>query len=357
MPLIKKDIANVDIGITEQQIRYLETINADPPIDPFDLRRNLGCRAIREMEAMIANWWQTNLFLAYLGQMLEKIGTPVTHDIITAPETKAAVLLEMGYTCREVNDKLELPAGTVLKWGQNLKKSKSPFLKIVELKVTDMAKNIETTEKEKPVLTAADIKNKVDTQLKNQVAFSIGTGRAIGDVINDYIHLLYFKYQFDNNITEGDIVTLLREAFRTCNPNDKKFNVKKYSEAYRAGRLSMVRDMGDGLLETFRTYINTMNDNLSSGLLNIDQKITIKEYAALIKDLATAASLYQSIAEAHQPDTEATFDVIPALDSQLSIPETDETEKTLPAPLDTPKALVADTLKNTETDDYGKQEK
>lgn len=340
MLLKEKNIENVDTDLTKQQILYFQNINADSPKSYSD-------------NATIENWLKTNPFLENLWRMLQKIGTPVPKDILTAPQTKAAVLLEMGYTCREVNEKLELPAGTVLKWVQNTDKSESPFLKIVELQVTDMAKNIETTKKERPILTAAEIKQKVDTQLKRNVAFAIGAGQTIGDVIQDIIFSLTSDCDFDNSITMQNIESLLREAFRTCNPNDKKFNVKKYGDVYRAGCRAMVQDIGNGVMTAFRTYIKTLNQNLSTPLFSIDEKITIKEYAAIGKDLAAAASLFQSIAQAHQPNSENTFNILPALDSQLISAEIEaeaaEIEIALPA-AETPKALVSDSSGSGDTD-------
>ena len=200
-------------------------------------------------------------------------------------------------------------------------------------------------------------------EVSHETIFSyIGTGQTIGEIIQEIIPSLSYDYVFDNELTIQNIESLLREALRTCNPNDKKFNIKKYGDAYEAGCRAMVQEMGNGLVGAFRTYIETLNQKLSMPLFDIKEKITIKEYAAIGKNLATAASLYQSIAQAHQPNSENTFNILPALDNsnskhtEIDAPNTEKTlpapvKATLPTPSDTPKALVSDTSKNTETDD------
>lgn len=83
--------------------------------------------------------------------------------------------------------------------------------------------------------------------------------------------------------------------------------------------------------------------------------MTPKEYASITKDLVTAVSLYQSIAEAHHPESETPFDILPSQDSGLMLADIEDTAKAVAQeslPSDTTKALPSssDNGGNPDTD-------
>ncbi len=208
-----------------------------------------------------------------------------------------------------------------------------------------------TAKTNKEELTVEKLK-KNSTHFREYVAYTIGSGSKIGDILDDILTRLKKRYKFSKDLSDKEAKSILRESMRTCNPHDKKFCIKKYGAAYRAGRLSYVRSMGDNLLEAFDTHISNLNFALEKTSFNFHEGLTIKEYASITKDIAEAVSLYQSIAEAHQPDTEATFDILPALDSQIILAEIEEdiqAQKALPTTSEAPKALT-DTSKTNDTD-------
>ncbi len=209
-----------------------------------------------------------------------------------------------------------------------------------------------TTETNKEELTAEQLK-KIPTHFREYVAYAIGNGIKIGDVLDSIIEYYKKTYKFSEDLNDENAKSILRETIRTCNPNDKKFCIKKYGAAYREGRLSYVRSMGNNLLEAFDTHIKNLNFALDKTTFNFHKGLTPKEYASITKDIAEAVSLYQSIAEAHQPDTEATFDILPALDSQLILAEIEaadtKAQEALPTTSEAPKALT-DTSKTNDTD-------
>ena len=209
-----------------------------------------------------------------------------------------------------------------------------------------------TTETNKEELTAEQLK-KIPTRMREYVAYAIGNGIKIGDVLDSLIEYYKEIYEFSEDLNDENAKSILRETIRTCNPNDKKFCTKKYGALYREGRLSYVRSMGSNLLNAFDRHIDNLNFALEKTGFNFHEGLTIKEYASITKDIATAVSLYQSIAEAHQPETEATFDILPALDSQLIVAEIEaadsQAQGALPNTSEAPKALP-DTSKTNNTD-------
>ncbi len=204
-----------------------------------------------------------------------------------------------------------------------------------------------------------DMVKELGRKMKEPVAYDIGNGDSIGEILDRSIESLKRIYKFPRTLTEDKAKSILREAWRTCNPNDKKFNAKKFGVAYRRGRLVYVRSMGDNLLQAFNTHISNLNFALDKATFNFNEGLTPKEYASITKDLATAVSLYQTIVDAHQPDAETTFDVIPALDSQIIAAELQEAlsdtavdePQALPITNDTPKSLPpSEDSEDTDTD-------
>ena len=208
-----------------------------------------------------------------------------------------------------------------------------------------------TTKTNKEELTVEKLKE-TSARFREYVAHAIGSGNKIGDVLDNIIKYYKKTYKFTKDLSVEKAKSILRESMRTCNPNDKKFCIKKYGAAYREGRLSYVRSMGNNLLNAFDTHIRNLNFALDKATFNFNTGLTPKEYASITKDIAEAVSLYQSIAEAHQPETETTFDILPALDSQLILAEIEATDtqaqEALPATSEAPKALP-DTSKSNDT--------
>lgn len=187
-------------------------------------------------------------------------------------------------------------------------------------------------------ITASDLKN-VEERYKEGTARLIGTGRKIGELIKEIIGFYKERAPFADDLTDEKATSILREALRTCNPNDKKFNVKKYGAFYREGRLSMIQGMGDGLMRAFDKHIRNLNFALEETTFNFREGLSVKEYASITKDLVTAVSLYKEIAEAHQPASESPFDRLPAEDSALLLAEVEaEAAEALPSS-EAPKAL------------------
>ncbi len=209
-----------------------------------------------------------------------------------------------------------------------------------------------TTKTKKEELTV-EILKETSTRFREVVAHTIGMGYTIGEALDRILKYYKERYKFTKDLNDEKVKSILRESLRTCNPNDKKFCVKKYGAAYREGRLSYVRSMGSNLLKAFDKHIKNLNFALDKATFNFNEGLTPKEYASITKDIAEAVSLYQSIAEAHQPETETTFDILPALDSQLILAEIEaadtQTQEALPATSETPKALP-DTSKSNDTE-------
>ncbi len=213
-------------------------------------------------------------------------------------------------------------------------------------------KTTKTTKTKKEELTVETLQ-KMPSGMREYVAYACGIGIKIGDVIDTILDYYKETYKYTKDLNEKEAKSILRESIRTCNPNDKKFCYKKYGATYREGRLSYVRSMGDDLLKAFERHIGNLNFALEKTGFNFHEGLTIKEYASITKDIAEAVSLYQSLAEAHQPDTEATFDILPALDSQLILAQIEaadnQTQKALPTTSEAPKALP-DTSKSNDSE-------
>lgn len=211
----------------------------------------------------------------------------------------------------------------------------------------------EKTNKANKEELTVEILKKTSTRFREFVAHSIGSGNKIGEVLDNILNYYKETYKYTKDLNDEKAKSILRETMRTCNPNDKKFCIKKYGAAYREGRLSYVRSMGSNLLNAFDTHIKNLNFVLEKVTLNLHDGLTPKEYASITKDIADAVSLYQSIAEAHQPETETTFDILPALDSQLILAEIEaadtQAQKALPTAPEAPKALP-DTSKSNDTE-------
>lgn len=179
-----------------------------------------------------------------------------------------------------------------------------------------MSQKTKKSKTAKKLITADDLKNQ-PVPLKELVAYFIGNGDTIGQVLDNLLDIYKADYKFPRDLTDEKAKDILRDAIRTCNPNDKKFNTKKYGAAYREGRLAYVRSLGDNLLRAFDKHIRNLNFALEKTTFDFSKGLTPKEYAAITKDLVSAVSLYQAIADAHQPDSKLAFDIIPALDSQI----------------------------------------
>ena len=203
-----------------------------------------------------------------------------------------------------------------------------------------MSNKTNTSRQKKKEITADTLKKVVKRFFAESTARSIGRGVPIGQEIENILKAFKKAFKFEKGLSDEDVKKILRESLRTCNPNDKKFNAKKYGAAYREGRLSYIRNMGDGLLRAFDKHISNLNFALENATFNFNEGLTPKEYASLTKDLISAVSLYQKIAEAHQPDNETPFDIVPALDSQLILAEIEATETEAQAALPTPEAAL-----------------
>lgn len=199
-----------------------------------------------------------------------------------------------------------------------------------------MSEKQASSQSERQVLTAATLK-KLSEVSKANVANLIGRGMKIGEVIEKVLNIYKTEYTFAEDLDDEQAMSIIREGLRTCNPNDKKFNVKKYGAAYREGRLACLHEIGGGVLRAFGTHIKNLNFALEKATFNFNTGLTPKEYASLTKDLVTAVSLYKEIAQSYQPDSETQFDVLPAQDSVLLLAEieaealpTSEAPKALP---------------------------
>ena len=177
---------------------------------------------------------------------------------------------------------------------------------------------------------------KLDDELKAAVAVCFGRMMPLSEILDD---LLKIVKRIDSypDITGKEAKDYLRESIRTCNPNDQKFNVKKYGAAYETGRQQYIRNMGNNLLAGLDQHIKNLNFALKKTTFNFQEGLNIKDYASITKDLVQAATLYQAIADAHRPNSEVLFDMIPALNSenqpgeQQSLPSP---QKSLPSPDD-----------------------
>ena len=180
----------------------------------------------------------------------------------------------------------------------------------------------------KEVITADFLKERSSTiNFRKLVASEIGSGKKIGDLIDNLVDGLGEEFRFTEDFTPKQAKEILRESLRTCNPNDKKFNAKKYGESYREGRLQYIQGMGDGLLRAFDRHIINLNCALEHTKIRISDGLTPKEIASMTKDLLTAVSLYQSIANAHQPESESPYDVLSELHNEAMLAEIEENAK------------------------------
>ena len=177
---------------------------------------------------------------------------------------------------------------------------------------------------------------KLDDELKATVAKCFGRLMPLSEILDS---LLKIVKRIDNypDITDEAAKDYLRESIRTCNPNDQKFNVKKYGAAYETGRRHYIRNMGDNLLGGLDQHIKNLNFALKKTTFNFQEGLNIKDYASITKDLVQAATLYQAIADAHRPDSEVEFDILPAVEHQKQATEGSELpspaeQKSLPSP-------------------------
>ena len=143
---------------------------------------------------------------------------------------------------------------------------------------------------------------KLEDERKRAVAKCFGQMVSLSEILDVLPKVVK---QSDNypDITDEDAKGHLRESIRTCNPNDQKFNAKKYGAAYEAGRRTYIRNMGDNLLKGLDQHIQNLNFALKETTFNFHEGLNIKDYASITKDLVQAATLYQAIADAHRPDT------------------------------------------------------
>ncbi len=161
---------------------------------------------------------------------------------------------------------------------------------------------------------------KLDDELKATVAKCFGRLMPLSEILDS---LLKIVKRIDNypDITDEAAKDYLRESIRTCNPHDQKFNVKKYGATYEAGRQHYIRNMGDNLLAGLDQHIKNLNFALKKTTFNFQEGLNIKDYASITKDLVQAATLYQAIADAHRPDSEVEFDILPAVEHQKQATE------------------------------------
>ncbi|MDE0554969.1 MAG: hypothetical protein OXI24_12170 [Candidatus Poribacteria bacterium] len=176
--------------------------------------------------------------------------------------------------------------------------------------------------------------------IRQYVAREIGKGKKIGHVIDGFIDGLDEKYRWTKDFTRKQAKAVIRESLRTCNPNDRKFNAKKYGRSYREGRLQCIQGMGDGLLRALETHISNLNFAFENTTFRFDKGLTPKEYASMTKDLQTAISLYQSIANTYQPESESPFDVMPMIHNETMLAKIEDNAKSVAQ-----NALQGDTTK------------
>ena len=84
---------------------------------------------------------------------------------------------------------------------------------------------------------------KLDDEIKERVAECFGLMMPLSEILDS---LLKIVKRIDNypDITDEDAKGYLRESIRTCNPNDQKFNVKKYGATYETGRRAVYPQYG-----------------------------------------------------------------------------------------------------------------
>ena len=189
---------------------------------------------------------------------------------------------------------------------------------------------------------------KLNDDVKEAIAGHFGEMVPLSEILDE---LLKAVKQLNNypDITDEDAKGYLREAIRTCNPNDKKFNVKKYGATYEAGRRHYIRDMGDNLLKGLDQHIKNLNFALEKTTFNFHEGLNIKDYASITKDLVQAATLYQAIADAHRPDSEVAFDILPAVENQKQAIEGDR----LPSPAEQKSLSSPDADEDGKNDEDG----
>lgn len=88
--------------------------------------------------------------------------------------------------------------------------------------------------KTKETLTADFVKQYCSgNDIRQSVANAIGRGDTIGYVIDVCITDFEESFMFTEDFTREHAKAVIRSSLRTCNPNDKKFNAKKYGRSYR----------------------------------------------------------------------------------------------------------------------------
>ncbi len=327
---MKKQISDISLELTNDQKAYLSS-------------ENTTLEGLGISKSTYKQWEQEPLFKwseRFLS--LEEI----TFDDIDEDYVKAAILVHSGYSYAEVEAALSLDEGTILSWMQKNIGEDRAFLYLLE----SAEEEEEIAAKE--VVTADLIKERCSNfDFRKHVAGEIGRGKKIGDLMDNILDLFHKNYRFTEEFTRNQAKEVIRESFRTCNPNDRKFNAKKYGEEYRKGRMHCIQGMGDGLLSAFNTHISNLNVVLEHTRINFKECLTPKEYASLTKDLFTAVSLYQNIAKTHQPELESPYDVLPIMHDETMLAQIEDNAKAVAQnalPTDTTKALPHNSDKPTD---------
>ena len=303
---MKQQISDISLELTDDQKAYLSSENTT--LEGLGIAKSTYDQWEKEP---LFRWLEHFLYIEQ-----------ITFDDIDKDYVKSAILVHCGYSYAEVEAALSLDSGTILEWMRENTDDGKEFCFLL------MCAEEEKESAAKEVLTADSFKEKISNiNFRKHVAGEIGRGEKIGNLIDTLTNLFDKEYRFTKDFTRKQAKEILRESLRTCNPNDKKFNAKKYGKEYRAGRLQYIQGMGDGLLRAFDTHIINLNFALENTKLRLSNGLTPKEIASMTKDLLTAVSLYQSIANAYQPESESPYDVLSGLHNDAMLAEIEDNAK------------------------------
>jgi len=164
--------------------------------------------------------------------------------------------------------------------------------------------------------------HKLPEELKQATAKQIGQTRSLSEILTEL--LTFYKTSFEDypsEVSDPIAISYLRELMRTCNPNDKKFNSKKYGEAYQAGRHEYIRNIGTDLLQTVGNHVENLK-TITNTVKLTDTPLTPKEYASIGKDILQMVKLYQAVASAPEPASDAPLDMMLPTQTENALTET-----------------------------------
>jgi len=165
-------------------------------------------------------------------------------------------------------------------------------------------------------------KHKLPEELKQAITKQIGQTRSLSEILTEL--LTFYKTNFEDypsEVSDPIAISYLRELMRTCNPNDNKFNSKKYGEAYQAGRHEYIRNIGTDLLQTVGKHVENLK-TITNTVELTDTPMTPKEYASIGKDILQMVKLYQAIASAPEPASDAPLDMMLPTQTENALTDT-----------------------------------